>query len=212
MGTEKGLMDFSAANALDTGERTKSVPPVAARAVCLLNSLGSRWPQGQCKSPVEQRSGVNEALICIRLVKQSSDEVMAPACGREYQAVARLDGIACLDASCSWIGTEQGIYGVPRIGMMKCAGGENVGLQFDQLGKELSCHSVARPLHQVGGCCVLVGIGLALRRRVGETVRIDVVRLRHVELTREEVHHTYKVARRSSDSISNGNSSIVTRR
>src|SRR6266699_4320791 len=169
------------------------------------------WRQGQCKSPVEQRPCIDEALISIRLVKQSSDEMMASACGREYQAIARLNGIARLDAGCSWISTEQSIYGVPRIGMMKRAGRENVVLQFDQLGKEWICHSVARQSRQVGGSRVLVGIGLALRRRVGETVRIDVVRLRQVELTREEVHDTYKVARRSSDSISNGNSSVVTR-
>src|SRR5260370_36201817 len=79
------------------------------------------------------------------------------------------------------------------------------------VGKKWICHSVARQSRQVGGCCVLVGIGLALRRRVGKAIRIDVVCLRQVELTREKVHHTYKIARRSSDSISNGNSSVITR-
>ena|SRR5215467_2978676 len=37
MAREKGLMDFPVANAVDTGECTKSVPRVAARAMFLLN-------------------------------------------------------------------------------------------------------------------------------------------------------------------------------
>ena len=40
MAKEKGLMDFSVAHTVDTGEGTKSVPRVAARVVFLLKRRG----------------------------------------------------------------------------------------------------------------------------------------------------------------------------
>ncbi len=51
METEKSLMDFSAANALDTEACTKSVLRVAARAVCLLNSLKKPVAAGAVQIP-----------------------------------------------------------------------------------------------------------------------------------------------------------------
>jgi len=45
MAKEKGLMDFSVARAVDTGEGTKSVPRVAARVVFLLKRRGLEWIQ-----------------------------------------------------------------------------------------------------------------------------------------------------------------------
>ena len=51
METEKSLMDFPAANALDTEACTKSVPRVAARAVCLLNSLKKLVAAGAVQIP-----------------------------------------------------------------------------------------------------------------------------------------------------------------
>ena len=40
-----------------------------------------------------------------------------------------------------------------------------------------------------------------MRCHVGKAIGIDIARLRQVELTCEEVHNTYKIARRSTNSI-----------
>src|SRR6266516_3946507 len=137
---------------------------------------------------------------------------MLPIGGCEHQAIAGLYGIPGLDASRSWIGTEQSIDGVPSIGVMNCTGGKDIVLQFDQLCKERIGHSKTCEVRQVCGGGVLVGIRPTLRRQVGQPIRVDVVSLGEMESLSKQVHLPDKVTRRAPNGISNGNSSIVTRR
>ena len=75
---------------------------------------------------------------------QRPNEMMSPIGGSKHQAVACLNGKAGLDASCSRIGTEQGIDGVPGIGMMNCTDWKDIVLQFNELRKERIGHGSAR--------------------------------------------------------------------
>src|SRR5947207_9489493 len=127
--------------------------------------------------------------------------MMLPIGGCEHQAVARLHGIPCLDASRSWIGTEQGIDGVPGIGVMYCTGGKDIVLQFDQLCKERIGHGKTCEVRQVSSGRILVGIRPTLRRQVREPVRVDVVGLGEMEALSKQVHRADKVSRRSTDGI-----------
>src|SRR5438105_15759950 len=90
---------------------------------------------------------INKVLVRIRLMQQRRKEVMSPMCCCEHQAIACLRGIPGLDASCSWIGTEQGIDGIPGISVMNCTGGKDKVLQFNDLRKERIGHGRACKMH-----------------------------------------------------------------
>src|SRR5947209_19099515 len=118
-------------------------------------------------------------------MKDGSNEMVAVARSRKYQAIASFNRMPGLDAGQARIGTEQCVGRCPCISMMLCSGGKRIVSCLHDLREERYRHGVACQSCQVCSGRVMIWIG-AIGGVNGQAIGIKIVRLEQVQMVCKE--------------------------